>query len=99
MIRATTPTHTFTLPIDPTTCEKIIVVYSQFGEVVLKKEETDMTLNGQEKTVSYILSQEETKLFSPGLVQIQVRVKQGSTVMASKQIDIPAREILDDEVI
>lgn len=43
MYRATTPTHTFTLPIETSTCSEILVSYKQ-GSVTINKHYQDSTL-------------------------------------------------------
>ena len=72
MIRLTTPTHKFGLPISPDTLEKIKVIYAQNDKIVLTKEKTDMSF--EDNKVFVPLTQEETKMFNARfLVQIQMR--------------------------
>jgi hypothetical protein len=99
MIRATTPTHRFTLPFDYTQyVKKILITYSQRGEIVLEKHENDVQIDGN--TVSYKLTQEETKLFSNGDVRIQVRViTKDDDALASDICVVHIDNVLNDEVL
>lgn len=99
MIRATTPTHRFTLPFDYAQyVKKILITYSQRGEIVLEKHENDVQIDGN--IVSYKLTQEETKLFSNGDVRIQVRVLTlNNEALASEQYTLPVTNVLNDEVL
>lgn len=99
MIRGTTPQHTFLFPFDPATCSEIIVTYQQKGIDVLEKTLPDMTIDSTANTVSYRLTQEETLGFDEGFVRLQVKAKVGNNVMASAIMNVPATEILNEEVI
>lgn len=99
MIRGTTPRHTFIFPFDPADCSEIIVTYQQKGVDVLEKTLNDMEIDSTENTISYRLSQEETLGFSEGFVRLQVKAKVGNNVMASVIMNVPATEILNEEVI
>ena len=71
MIRATTPKHIFAFENDPSEFSRILVTYSQNGQIVLEKTQDDMTFGvetdektGDEIYVAwYRLSQEETLRF------------------------------------
>ena len=99
MIRATTPTHRFTLPFDYNTyVKKILITYSQSGEIVLEKKENDVQIDGN--IVSYKLTQEETKLFSNGYVSVQVRVLTlNNEALASEKYSMHIDNVLNDEVL
>ena len=99
MIRATTPTHRFTLPFDYAQyVKKILITYSQRGEIVLEKHENDVQIDGN--IVSYKLTQEETKLFSNGDVRIQVRVLTlNNEALASEKYSMHIDNVLNDEVL
>lgn len=99
MIRATTPTHRFTLPFDYNTyVKKILITYSQSGEIVLEKKENDVQIDGN--IVSYTLTQEETKLFSNGYVSVQVRVLTlNNEALASEKYSMHIDNVLNDEVL
>lgn len=99
MIRATTPTHRFTLPFDYAQyVKKILITYSQRGEIVLEKHENDVQIDGN--IVSYKLTQEETKLFSNGDVRIQVRVLTlNNEALASEKYSVHIDNVLNDEVL
>jgi hypothetical protein len=99
MIRATTPTHKFTLPFNYTQyVQKILITYSQKGNIVLEKNENDVQIDGN--IVSYKLTQEETKLFSNGDVRVQVRVLTiDNDALASKEQTVHIDNVLNDEVL
>lgn len=73
MIRGTTPTHIFTLPLDTDQLDEVMILYAQSDTVLLKKTTAECTMEG--KTVRTTLTQEDTFLFDcTKPVQIQVRV-------------------------
>ena len=98
MIRATTPTHIFTFPDNPNTYDAILITYKQ-NEIVLEKEKPDLTIDGN--TASVMLTQEETKLFTPdALVKVQVRVAyNGGEAFASPVTVLRVEDVLNDEVL
>ena len=105
MYRATTPTHTFTLPIETSTCNEIQLTYKQDdGDIVLVKHYQDgvlpegMTLDG--KDVNVFLTQEETKLFKKGKAYAQIRVlTNAQKVMASQKMSMPVNDVFNEEVL
>ncbi len=99
MRRATTPTHRFTLDIDPSLISKIRITYAQNGDTILTKNEEDVTLDDNIAEVK--LTQEETNLFDFGVnVKIQVRVlTTGGDALASEIFKVPCGRVLDDEVM
>lgn len=101
MFRATTPTHTFTLPIDTSRLSKILITYAQNENIVLEKTEADCTLDGS--NVILTLTQEETLLFTTEedarvLIQIRVLTTDGK-VHASEIEKEFARNCLNEEVL
>ena len=103
MYRVTTPTHTFTLPIDTGACSEILVSYRQKG-VALDKHYQDgtlpdgMTLSGEMVVIN--LTQEETKQFTDGEVKVQVRVLTTSgKAFASQKFRISARDVLNEVIL
>lgn len=98
MIRGTTPTHLFNLPIDTALIDKIKITYAQNGVVVLTKEKEDCKFEGSTATVR--LTQEDTLKFDASRVQIQVRVlTTGGDAMASDIITKPCGEVLEEGVL
>lgn len=99
MYRATTPTHTFELPFEyEQFVKKILITYKQGSKIVLEKTETDdITVNG--KTVSYQLTQAETKLFEKDIiVDIQIRVlTNGGQSIASQEWRMLVNDVLNDK--
>lgn len=103
MYRVTTPTHTFTLPIDTSECDAIQVTYKQ-GKASLTKEYNDgvlpsgMTLD--EDTVVINLTQAETKAFSVGTVDVQVRVLTNSgKAYASQHFNVSVNRVNNEEIL
>lgn len=98
MIRGTTPTHVYTLPIDTSLIDKIKITYAQKGEIVLTKEKDDCTFAGN--TVTTELTQEETFKFDASLVQIQIRVLTlGGEALASHIRTVPCADVLEEGVL
>lgn len=97
MYRASTPYHEFELPFKyEYYVDKLLITYSQNGNIVLEKTETDVSFN--ENIVSFTLTQEETKLFKKGLVEVQVRVyTTGKQSIVSDMIYFFAEDVLNDK--
>lgn len=104
MYRTTTPTHTFTLPIDTSTCLVIKVVYSQIkGKLIWEYKNNTlpdgMTLSGKDVMVHF--TQEQTKsLVSEYPIKAQIRVLTNTNDAFSSQIfSVGVEQPLDDEVL
>lgn len=99
MIRATTPTHIFSLPFETKLLKKIIISYGQYGCEVLKKETKDCIF--LDNTISTTLTQEDTNKFYGGTpVDIQLRAMTTSgDVVASKYYTVECDRVLNDEVL
>lgn len=97
MRKGTTPTHTFTLPIEAEALLSVRIIYSQNGNVVLTR--NDATLEGNTATVK--LTQEETLSFSSGSrAEIQVRaLTAGGDALASDVISVHVDKLLENEVL
>lgn len=99
MYRASTPTHTFTLPFETDQIKSLSLAYSQNDKLVLKKRKDGCRLEGKDIVVE--LSQEEANLFCEDLpVEIQLRI----LTLAGKSIpsiiwEVPCDKVLDDEVL
>jgi hypothetical protein len=73
MIKGTTPTFTFTIPMDRETIEKVEICFGQRGEVLVTKMLPDCQIKENEYSVK--LKQEDTLKFDDSKpVQVQVRV-------------------------
>lgn len=107
MYRATTPTHTFEIDIDPSTLKTMLLTYKQGNGIVLEKEKSDLTITSetvQQKTVylcSFKLTQEEANLFVEGTpVQIQMRALTfDGNAYASNKVTLDVDDVLNDEVL
>ena len=99
MIRGTTPTHVFRLPVSADTVKAVRIVYAQNNAVKLQKCNEDCTMEGN--TVTCKLSQEDTFLFADGeciLVQVRVLTNEGEA-LASRVMRVHCEECLSDEVL
>lgn len=98
MFRGTTPKNIFQVDIDCTDAVEIYITYSQFGQNVIEKSIAD--LNVTENEITVLLTQEDTLLFRPGEVEIQIRVKfADGTAMACDIIQTTAKRILKEGAI
>ena len=98
MFRGTTPKNIFQVDVDCTDAVEIYITYSQIRQKVIEKTIEDITVTEDEITV--LLTQEDTLLFSPGEVEIQIRVKfVDGTAMACDIIKTTAKRILKEGVI
>lgn len=100
MIRTTTPTHTFTFPFDPADASEMWITYTQNGDIKLEKHLEDLIISSVEKTVSFTLTQEETKSFvdyAPVFLQVKCRI--GETVMASVIYTLSVEAVLNDTLM
>lgn len=103
MYRVTTPTHTYTLPIETSSCKEILVSYRQ-NNVLLEKHYQDgtlpsgMTLNGKEVIVN--LTQAETKAFDKGKIDAQVRVlTTANKAFASQIFTVTHKDVINEEIL
>ena len=99
MIRGTTPTHTFALPISLSEFKNIRIVYAQDSTVILKKELQSCHI--VDNTITVTLTQEETLKFShkkPVRIQIKALTVNGEVVSTPIHV-VSVEECLDDEVI
>ena len=93
MYRGTTPTFTFTLPIECETITKLSVAFKQGGKLLFERGLPDVTM-------SCTLTEEETlQLRGDTELQIQLRVGVGSARMASQVFRVPVSQILKDGVL
>lgn len=104
MVRATTPTHIFTVPFDPAQMRTMLLTYSQRrGRAILERGRDELTFGKDENGyfISTKLTQAETARFSPELpANIQLRVvNQEGEAMASNIIVVPVEDVLNAEVL
>lgn len=95
MYRGTTPTFTFTLPIECETISKLSVAFKQGGELLFERGLPDVTMSGN--VLSCTL--ETLQLRGDTELQIQLRVGVGSARMASQVFRVPVSQILKDGVL
>lgn len=96
MHRGTTPTITFSLPFASDRITALHLCFSQKSEIVLEKNLTDCTPEGNTLQVS--LTEAETLRFDEqkGMVEMQLRVGCGDARMASNIMRISVDRILKD---
>lgn len=99
MIKGTTPTHTFRLPVTAENVKVLKITYSQDNLVRIVKRMNDCTLNGSTARVK--LTQEETlSLNHHKSVEIQIRILTVSgDALASNVKSVPCGRCLDTEVL
>lgn len=102
MMRGTTPTHTFEIPIEEDVVDYVRVVYFQSDKrIIAKDSKNDSSCTVSGNTVTVRLSQEETFLFTAGKsVQIQLRVltKTGDC-LGGEVTEVSVERCLDNEVM
>ena len=96
MYRGTTPTITFTLPVDGGSITALHLSFAQKGEILLEKGLKDCLLEGN--TLQVGLTEQETLLFDAAgpMVEMQLRVGCGATKMASNIMRVSVERILKD---
>ena len=96
MYRGTTPTFSFSLPMDSSTITALNLCFAQQNTIVLEKTLADCTREGN--TLHVRLTEQETLLFDArkGMVEMQLRVGCGETKMASNIMQVSVKKILKD---
>jgi hypothetical protein len=100
MIRGTTPTHTFGIPISEKAVKNIEVTYKQDGRIVVKKGIDDVVITGN--AVKVTLTQQETLRFMAGIkakVGIRVITAGGKAIGSKRSINIKVKEGNSNEVL
>lgn len=99
MIRGTTPTLTFTLPIQADTITLLNIAFSQRRRIVFEKSLDDVET--YDNTIKVTLSEAETlKLMSDGSdVEIQLRVGVWDVRLASEIFRVSVDRILKDGIL
>lgn len=99
MIRGTTPTHTFDLPVNKDIVKDIRITYVQNDEIIIEKKLRDVTL--YEGKVETTLSQADTLKFKAqrsAFVQLRVLTTKGQ-VFASNSEAIAVHETFNEEIL
>ena len=108
MIRATTPTHTFSFNnLNPEDFKVMNVYYAQQGVELLSKGKEDFVFGTKETETgllylaSVTLTQEETKLFKPkNDVEVQLRVLTADNrSLATPKYKLSVWDVINDEVL
>lgn len=100
MIRGSTPTLKFELPLEiDNNVTKLRLTFKQNGEIVFEKTEKDIVINEQFFTVR--LTQEETLMFDsscPIRMQVKIRTTDGN-VVPSDVVLIECKDVLSEEIL
>lgn len=99
MIRGTTPTHVFELPVDAALIDKVLVVYAQNGEEVFHKTKKDCQMDGMELSVR--LTQTDTLKLSCGYnaqIQLKMLLHDGNVMISNAKL-VYVRDCYSNEVI
>ena len=100
MIRGTTPTHTFGIPVSKESIKSITVTYKQDDRIVVEKGTDDVEIIGN--AVKVFLSQQETLRFMAGIkakVKIRVLTIDGKAIGSRKSINIKVYDCNNNEVL
>ena len=99
MIRGTTPTHIYTLPVDTALLSELKIIYAQNDKILFEKKAAQCQMT--DNTASVTLTQEETFLFDCRKpVQIQLRALTAAGVALASPITlISVEKCLDSEVL
>lgn len=99
MIRGTTPTHIFELPIAASLIKEARITYQQGDEVVFEKTEADCTF--ADKSISVKLTQEDTlslKEETKLLIQLKM-LTTDNEVLANAIEYVTVERVLNEEVL
>lgn len=95
MRRGTTPTLTFTLPINSSSIECLYITFCQKNEIIIEKNINDCELS--DDILKVTLSQKDTLAFKVGAIDIQIRLKTiDGSAMASNVVVADIRNCLKD---
>lgn len=72
--RASTNEQTFEFDFDVSGMTEIQITYRQKREIVLEKHMSDLSFSDDGCDASFVMTQEEANLFTPGFVSIQARL-------------------------
>ena len=101
--RVTTPTHTFILPFDTSLCSVIQVTYKQGKKRLVKEYKDGIVPEGMaldEDSVIINLSQEETKGFQEGAIDVQLRALDNSgRAHASDHFKVGVNAVNNEEIL
>lgn len=96
--RYTTPVHTFSVPVDPTTITLAEIDYAQGGELILTKELSDCELG--DGCIIVRLTEDDTALFNADEdVKIQLRLGIGAARLNSAIESVRVEDVLRDAPI
>lgn len=105
IIRGTTPTITYqiTSDVDLTTLTEIWLTVADkltTAKRTYKLSENEVSVDNEEKTISAVMSQEDTLLFKSQTIQVQIRAKDNNDKSYATDIsDVPLATILEGGVI
>lgn len=99
MIRGTTPTHSFDLPIEASLIDRLTLVYRQKKEIKIRKTLNDVVLEGKR---GHVKLREADTLALREEVDVDVQLRCGYDIgddefrYASTEVTLPVERILED---
>lgn len=95
MTRGDTPTITISVDTAATlsNADDILLMIRQ-GDTLITRHKTDMTIDGDNLTIT--LTHDETLMLSDGTVRVQIQTDYGGTITASDIATATVGELLDD---
>jgi len=103
MIRGTTSTHTFTIPFALATVEKLLVTYTQGGDIVLNKTEKECSLTEDLDLIRTViridLSARETLAFRDGYANVQITILSAGEVYKTDTDFFRVEDTQSEEVL
>lgn len=99
MKRLTTPKLSFQIPLERSLVKSARISFKQTDELVLVKENDD--LKWEDNAIILKLSQEETKKFNAGIMEIELHVltTEGDSFIIEEPIRVLVKDVLNDEVL
>ena len=99
MRQGTTPTHIFTLSVNPSTLKTVLITYAQDGKIIVEKTLDDCEVSGN--TISVTLTQTDTlAIRATGYVQVQVRaITEDGEALTSNIMRAVMEPALNQEVL
>lgn len=101
MVQGTTPTLTFNVTGYTFPDDTVYVYINQMAKVITKSgDDVSVVVDGENSTVSVVLTQQETLSLAAGAAEAQIRsITSGGIVVASDVIPFTITKILKSEVL
>lgn len=101
MVQGTTPTLAFEVTGYTFSGDTVYVYIKQLSTMITKSgDDVDVAVDGENSTVSVVLTQQETLSLEPGTAETQIRaITSDGVVVASDVIQFTITKILNSEVL